>query len=85
MNQFDQSLDNVRAILKKKKALAPRVLHLLEQALLESKDLVVNNDDLPTSTNKFRLLSIGNMQYIVKKLSEDDGLAQHKLAPFFNS
>ena len=63
--QFVDTMKEITKYLERNKHQAPRVMHLLKSNMLDPEE-VQESDKLPQCVNKYRLLSLQNIQDLVK-------------------
>ena len=79
LRQYTDTMRKISGFLDKRKALAPKVWHMLESGMME-EEATVPEDRLSTSVNKMRLLSLDNLKMLATKLFE----AQILKEPMYN-
>ena len=74
LKQYQDTIAGITSQLDKRRDLAPRVLHMLTSGMLDSVNKDGEEDRLPGCVNNFRLLSLENLQTLVKVMK---GACQH--------
>ena len=70
LKQYQDTIHGITSALDKRRELAPRVLHMLTSGMLDQVTTTGEEDRLPGCVNKFRILSLDNLQYLVKAIKE---------------
>ena len=81
LKQYQDTIHGITSAFEKRRDLAPRVLHMLTSGMLDQANKDGEEDRLPGCVNKFRLLSLENLQALVKVMKEHanipDGIVKH--------
>ena len=70
LKQYQDTIHGITSALDKRRELAPRVLHMLTSGMLDQLSKNDDEDRLPGCVNKFRILSLDNLHYLVQTIKD---------------